>query len=60
MKPLTKARKALEKAGYTLKRRSGHDIYYHPELKKIIPLKRHDFDENDLRYILDEIEKNNR
>lgn len=60
MKPLAKARKALEDAGYTLKRRKGHDIYYHPELKTIIPLKRHDFDEDDLRYILNEIKKNDR
>lgn len=60
MSPLAKARKALKNAGYVIKRRSGHDIYYHPELKTIIPLKRHDFNENDLKYILDEIKKNNR
>lgn len=57
MSPLTKARKALEEAGYELKRRKKHDIYLNPKTGSIIPLKRHDFDENDLRYILNEIEK---
>lgn len=58
MKPRATAVKALESSGYTFKRHgANHDIYYHPELGRIIPLKRHDFDESDLRYIQSEIEK---
>ena len=45
----------LEKAGYLLKRRgANHDIYYNPVTKSTIPVKRHDFNENDRRYILKE------
>ncbi|MBR5914899.1 MAG: type II toxin-antitoxin system HicA family toxin [Spirochaetia bacterium] len=52
-----KAIKLLEKAGYFLKRHGGnHDIYFNAELRRAIPLKRHGFDKNDLRYIEKEIE----
>ena len=52
-----KAIKILERAGYILKRHgANHDIYYNPELHRAIPLKRHGFDKNDLRYIEKEIE----
>ena len=45
----------LEKAGYLLKRRgANHDIYDNPVTKSTIPVKRHDFNENDRRYILKE------
>lgn len=45
----------LDKAGYLLKRRgANHDIYYNPVTKSTIPVKRHDFNENDRRYILKE------
>ena len=50
--------KELEKAGYVFKRHGGnHDIYCNVELSRSIPLKRHDFNKNDLRYIQKEIEQ---
>lgn len=52
-----KAIKLLQKAGYFLKRHGGnHDIYFNAELCRAIPLKRHGFDEDALRYIEKEIE----
>ena len=61
MKPRQQAIRDLDAGGYFLKRSgANHDIYYNPELKCIIPLKRHDFDENDLRYIQKEIKHNRR
>ena len=57
MSPRRKAILQLRANGYTLKRNgSNHDIYYNDSLKSIIPLKRHDFNDNDLKYILKEIE----
>ncbi len=54
----TKAIKELESAGYFLKRNGkSHDIYYNAKKRRSIPLKRHDFDEDDLRYILKEIQQ---
>jgi hypothetical protein len=42
-------------AGYYLKRNgANHDIYFNPETKSTIPVKRHDFNENDMNYILKE------
>jgi predicted RNA binding protein YcfA (HicA-like mRNA interferase family) len=47
--------KALKSAGYYLKRNgANHDIYFNPETKSTIPVKRHDFNENDMNYILKE------
>lgn len=61
MKPRNKAIQDLNDSGYTFKRSGGnHDIYYNAELRCIIPLKRHDFDEDDLRYIQKEIRQNRR
>lgn len=61
MKPRTKAVNELETGGYILRRHgANHDIYYNPKLGCIIPLKRHDFDEDDLRYILKEIKQQKR
>ena len=61
MKPRAKAVSDLESNGYDFKRHgANHDIYYNAELGCIIPLKRHDFDESDLRYIQSEIKKNKR
>lgn len=58
MKPREKAIEELNTSGFTFKRHGGnHDIYYNPEIGCIIPLKRHDFNENDLRYIKSEIRK---
>ncbi len=56
MHPRKQAVNELENMGYILKRHGGnHDIYFNPLTKSMIPLKRHDFNDNDLRYILREI-----
>ena len=61
MKPRAKAVEELEANGYTMKRHgTNHDIFYNPKLGCIIPLKRHDFDEDDLLYIKKEIKHNKR
>lgn len=47
--------KLLEANGYVFKRQGGnHDIYFHPDKKQMIPVKRHNFDKNTMRYILKE------
>lgn len=59
MKPRDKAINELKQNGYYLKRNgANHDIFYNEQTKCIIPLKRHDFDESDLRYIQKEIKHN--
>ena len=59
MTPRNKAIKALKAAGYTtLVRGKRHDGYVNETTHQKIPLKRHDFDEDDLRYILKEIKQN--
>lgn len=61
MTPRDKAIEELKKHGYKLERHgSNHDIYYNPELRCSIPLKRHSFSENALRYIQKEIKQNQR
>ena len=47
---------------YNQFKRSGgnHDIYYNPDTKYSIPLKRGHFDEDDLRYIRKEIKQGGR
>lgn len=61
MKPRAQAVTDLENSGYGLKRHgANHDIFYNPELGAMISLKRHDFDEDDLRYIRKEIKQNER
>ena len=61
MKPRDRAVHVLIEEGYQLERRGkNHDIYYNAELGALIPLKRHDFDEADLRYIQKEIKHNRR
>ncbi len=58
MKPRDQALKELYAAGYTLKRHgANHDIYSNPKYKSTIPIKRHDFNENDLKYIRKEIKQ---
>lgn len=58
MKPRAKAVNELNENGYFLKRNgANHDIFYNADTKSIIPLKRHDFDESDLRYIQKEIKQ---
>lgn len=59
MHPRKIAVKSLRESGYEFKRSgANHDIYYNSELRCSIPLKRHDFDEDDLRYIQKEIKHN--
>ncbi|MCB6500240.1 hypothetical protein LI148_07095 [Colidextribacter sp. 210702-DFI.3.9] len=61
MKPRNEAIQELNQGGYIFKRSgANHDIFYNAELGVIIPLKRHDFDEDDLRYIKKEIKHNER
>lgn len=58
MTPRDKAIKELEENGYGFKRNgSNHDIYFNSTLKHAIPVKRHKFDENTLRYIRKEIKQ---
>lgn len=61
MKPRDKAIEKLNENGYVFTRNGkNHDIYYNDDLRCSIPLKRHDFDEDDLRYIEKEIKHNKR
>lgn len=61
MSPHKQAETDLKAAGYILKRDDAkHAIWYNPELKSTIPLKRHDFNDNDLKYIRKEIKQNER
>ena len=47
--------KELEQNGFDFKRHgANHDLYYNPTTKQTIPVKRHDFNENDMKYILKE------
>lgn len=55
MSPRKKTIKMLEQNGFSLKRHgTNHDLYFNQKLKLTIPVKRHDFNENDMRYILKE------
>lgn len=59
MTPRDQAIQELEEAGYRFARHGGnHDMYYNPDLKCSIPVKRHQFSENALRYIRKEIKQN--
>lgn len=58
MNPRKETINELTARGFILARHgSNHDIYFNPETKVTIPVKRHDFDENDKRYILKEADK---
>ncbi len=55
MTPLAKTIKALKENGWYLDRHGKkHDIYCNDTLKRSISVKRHDFNENDAKYILKE------
>lgn len=55
MNPRKETVALLEEHGYMLARHGrNHDIFFNPEAKVTIPVKRHDFDEDDMRYILKE------
>lgn len=61
MKPRDKAIKLLNDENYFFDRHGrNHDLYWNQELNQKIPLKRHDFDEDDLGYIKKEIAHNRR
>lgn len=55
MTPLQETLELLKQNGFE-KRREGkkHSIYFNPKTGVTIPVKRHDFDEADKRYILKE------
>lgn len=51
--------KELEALGFAFARHgANHDIFRNPETGVTIPVKRHDFDEDDARYILKEAKRN--
>lgn len=53
--------KALEDAGYVFDHHGGsHDVYKHITTGYVIPVARHNFRENTLRYILHEIRRGHR
>ena len=53
MNPRKETVNILESDGFILARHgSNHDIYFHPQKRITVPVKRHDFDEDDKRYIL--------
>lgn len=55
MNPRKKTIKTLEANGFVFKRSgANHDIYFNLQTRVMIPVKRHDFDENDMRYIFKE------
>lgn len=55
MSPRQTTIKALEASGYYLKRHgANHDIYFNPETRSTISVKRHDFNKNDMKYIFKE------
>lgn len=58
MSPLKTAKKKLKDAGYVLSRHGAkHDIYKDGK-GHMISLKYHDFNDNDLKYIIKEINQN--
>ncbi len=55
MNPRKETIRILEEAGFLFARHgANHDIYFNPKKGITIPIKRHDFDEDDKRYILKE------
>jgi len=55
MNPRKETINILQDNGFLFARHSSnHDIFFNPETKLTVPVKRHDFDEDDMRYILRE------
>lgn len=55
MNPLQETIKDLKRNGFVEARQGKkHTIFYNPQTHQTIPVKRHDFNENDRRYILRE------
>lgn len=61
MHPRKQAILDLKESGFTFYREgANHEIYKNLNTGEIIPLKRHDFNENDLRYIRKELKQKER
>lgn len=61
MNPRGTTVKLLQENGFALARHgANHDIFFNAETKLTIPVKRHSFDEDDMRYILKEAKINRR
>ncbi len=58
MNPRKKAERELKNHGYRFARSGGNHDIYKDSKGHMIPLKRHDFNDNDLKYIIKELEKN--
>ena len=59
MNPRKEIISILEDNGFILARHGvNHDIYFNPTQRITIPVKRHNFDEDDKRYILKEAKIN--
>ena len=55
MNPRKMTIKELENNNFILKRHgANHDLYFNPESKQTIPVKRHDFNEKNKKYIFKE------
>lgn len=55
MSPLQATLNDLKAYGFVLAREGKkHTIYFNPDTNVTVPVKRHDFNENDRRYILKE------
>ena len=55
MNPRKETVNILESDGFIFARHgSNHDIYFYSQKRITVPVKRHDFDEDDKRYILKE------
>ena len=58
MSPLQTAKRDLKAAGFVKERNNGkHEIYYHAATNVTIPVKRHDFNDNDLKNLRKQIRK---
>lgn len=57
MSPRKTAVEALLENGFRLRRQGANHEIYQNASGAMIPLKRHDFNDNDLKYILSEIRK---
>jgi len=59
MNPRKETISILLEHGFILARHgNNHDIYFNSTAKITVPVKRHDFDEDDMRYILKEAKIN--
>ena len=60
MNPRKETIALLGEHGFILARHGrNHDIFFNPTTKITLPVKRHDFDEDDMRYILKEAKIDN-